>query len=478
MNDEHPITYVVMGAGPAGLAAAHALADKGKRVILLEADPLSGGMAKTLQKGALKYDLGPHNLHSIYPDIIGLIKRLLDNQIEEHKIVSRIYFRDRVVPYPLTGMKVFTSIPLYLSLAAFFDFMVTRAKRRLSFSRPDEGSFKEWIINRFGNVLYEIYFEPYASKVWKMDPSCLSKIIAEKRIPVLSLFAIIKRALFNEKKFHPEDSTQIYNFYPKGGVGVLMQKMEERILGKAGEVIHNARVENIYCRDNRVAGVQYTNKEGKTCLIENARLISSIPLNELIQLLEGVDPSVKSDSSKLSYTSMRLFYMIVNKKEVLDLPWIYFSDKDVIFNRLSDMSKFSKTLVSDNKTILCLEVSCRINDELWTAGDNALFELMIPVLEKYGIVRRQDIESVFSEYIEYSHPLFFKGFEDIVGSSLKELEKIDGLITIGRQGLYTYANIDEAMKMGITAAELITRQDGRINYKNIFPDHLFYTFAA
>ncbi len=58
--------------------------------------------------------------------------------------------------------------------------------------------------------------------------------------------------------------------------------------------------------------------------------------------------------------------------------------------------------------------------------------------------------------------------------ALREIEKIDGLITIGRQGLYTYANIDEAMKMGMIAADLISREDGKINYKETFGDYLFY----
>ncbi|MHB8155163.1 MAG: NAD(P)-binding protein, partial [Candidatus Omnitrophota bacterium] len=194
-------TYIVFGAGPAGLMSAHALAKAGKKTVVLELDKQAGGLAKTLQKDDLRYDLGPHNLHSIYPEIIHLIKGFLNYEVEEHKVVSKIYFRGRVVPYPLTGLKVFSSIPLHLAVLAGIDFIFTRIKKRLfSHSSPDT-SFKNWIINRFGTVLYKIYFEPYASKVWKIDPAKLSSVVAEKRIPILSLFGLIKKILFNEHRF-------------------------------------------------------------------------------------------------------------------------------------------------------------------------------------------------------------------------------------------------------------------------------------
>lgn len=467
-------TYIVLGAGPAGLMAAYALVKNGKRAILLEVDTQVGGLAKTLQKDNLKYDLGPHNLHSIYPEVIQLIKNLLDNDIEEHKITSKIYFRGRIVPYPLTGIKVFTSIPLYLALIAGIDFIFTRIKRRLFLYSSSDDSFKEWIIQRFGKVLYEIYFQPYASKVWKINPDNLSKIVAEKRIPILSLFGLVKRIIFGEQKFHPEDSTQIYNFYPKGGVGMLMKKIESEILGNGGEIICNTKIKEVLLSSNKVIKIRYKDKDGKEYEKENIKLISTIPLNNLISILHGINSNIAEKSKLLDYCSMRLFYMVVNKGEVLDVPWIYFSDDNVIFNRLSDMAKFSKTLVVNGKTILCFEISCRINDELWESTDNEIFEKIIPVLEKYNLLRHKDVEAFFSEYITHSYPLFFKGFEKTIESILLEIEKLDGLITIGRQGLYTYANIDDAMKLGIIAAELISQENMKINYKKTFGNYLFY----
>ena len=474
MNTIHDsTTYIVFGAGPAGLMAAHTLVKLGKKVIVLEADSQAGGLAKTLQRGSFKYDLGPHNLHSIYPEIIQLIKKLLNNQIEEPKVLSRIYFRGRIVPYPLTGIKVFTSIPLYLAVMAGFDFILTRIKGKISAHLLDDASFKDWIIHRFGTILYSIYFEPYALKVWKIDPADLSSIVAKKRIPVLSLFGLIKKVLFNERRFHPEDFTQIYNFYPKGGVGVLMKTIEEEVLSLGGEILYNIKIDQVLVSDGKASKICYRDKAGKAFTIENIRLISSIPLDDFVPLLSGIDPEIKMKSKRLDYCPMRFFYLIVNKKEVFDVPWVYFSDPDAIFNRVSDFSKFSSSMAPDNKTILCFEISCRIDDELWRIPDNAIFDKVIAVLERYSLLKKEDAASFFSEYAAHSYPLFFKGFEKIIESALKEIEKIEGIITIGRQGLYTYANIDDAMRMGILAANLISKESIKVDYKNIFGNYLF-----
>lgn len=475
MTEEKGSTaYVVFGAGPAGLMAAYTLAKKGERTILLEAGNQAGGLAKTLQRGSLRYDLGPHNLHSIYPEMVNLIKGLLNGQIEEHKILSKIYFRGRVVPYPLTGIKVFTSIPLYLAIMAGADFILTRIKRRLFSHPPDEASFKEWIINRFGTVLYKIYFEPYATKVWKIDPANLSSIVAKKRIPVLSLFGLIKKVLFNERRFHPEDFTQIYNFYPKGGVGELMKVIENEILKSGGQIVYNTRIEQVSVSDNKITRVCYKDKNDQAYEIKNVKLISSIPLNDLVAVLSGIDDGIKNNSRLLDYCPMRFFYLIVNKREVLDVPWVYFSDPDAIFNRLSDMSKFSRTLVSGGKTVLCLEISCRLDDEAWKSSDRQILDKIMPVLERYGLLRQKDVDGFFSEFVAHSYPLFFKGFEKIIEADLCAMEKISGLITIGRQGLYTYANIDDVMRMGILSADFILRENARINYKEMFGSYLFY----
>ena len=51
---------VVLGGGPAGLTAGYLLAQKGRPVIVLEAEDQVGGLAKTEVRDGYRFDLGGH----------------------------------------------------------------------------------------------------------------------------------------------------------------------------------------------------------------------------------------------------------------------------------------------------------------------------------------------------------------------------------------------------------------------------------
>ena len=54
--------------------------------------------------------------------------------------------------------------------------------------RP-ERSFEDWVVNRFGRELFEIFFKSYTEKVWGMPTSEISADWAAQRIKGLSLVA-------------------------------------------------------------------------------------------------------------------------------------------------------------------------------------------------------------------------------------------------------------------------------------------------
>ena len=51
---------VVIGAGPAGLTAAHELVNLGHSVIVFEKDLLVGGLSRTVERAGYRFDIGGH----------------------------------------------------------------------------------------------------------------------------------------------------------------------------------------------------------------------------------------------------------------------------------------------------------------------------------------------------------------------------------------------------------------------------------
>jgi len=63
----HNADLVVLGAGPAGLAAAWRAARKGLSVIVLERGDSVGGMAASFDVAGFRVDFGSHRLHPAIP---------------------------------------------------------------------------------------------------------------------------------------------------------------------------------------------------------------------------------------------------------------------------------------------------------------------------------------------------------------------------------------------------------------------------
>jgi protoporphyrinogen oxidase len=94
MSETHPI--VVIGAGPAGLAAAHHLAKNGREVCVLEADPrYVGGISKTVEYKGFHFDIGGHRFFSKSNEVEEFWTEILPDDMLVRDRSSRIYYRGR-----------------------------------------------------------------------------------------------------------------------------------------------------------------------------------------------------------------------------------------------------------------------------------------------------------------------------------------------------------------------------------------------
>ncbi|MBL0062358.1 MAG: NAD(P)-binding protein [bacterium] len=72
---------IILGAGPAGLAAGYYLTQAGLPVSLIEAAREPGGYARTYQHGPFKYDAGAYRFHDKDPEIICDVQELMGDEL-------------------------------------------------------------------------------------------------------------------------------------------------------------------------------------------------------------------------------------------------------------------------------------------------------------------------------------------------------------------------------------------------------------
>ncbi len=470
-----PKKPLVIGAGPAGLCVGWNLALDGIKVKILEKTSETGGLSLTFSDDGYLFDLGPHNIHSIYPDIINFLQKTLRDDLHQHNPKVKILFRDSLVSYPLKGIYVFKALPFIIVIPAGLSFFWARMKMFLR-NPMDDDSFESWIKNRFGRILYNYYFGPYAQKAWKINASEISSYVAEKRVPVLSIRDYI-RGVFKKppKTFHSEFAEQIIDYYPRKGIGQITDYLKKGIVDNNGNIENNVEIISVDGRDRQVKSVTYK-QNGVIKTVETDFLFSTIPINDFIRILNlNVPEEVKKAASMLDYCSETLLYIKSSRTKIFDTPLTYFSDSKIKFNRAYEVGSFSKECVPPDKSAICIEFTCNIGDEIWTAASEELFNYAIEVLEHYGMLEHKDVEGYLIRRISHAYPRFRIGFDEKLKKILDYLSTLENVITLGRQGLFCYANVDDVLHMGFRATEMLStiRRKG-IDYSELFPKYVLF----
>ncbi|HDR06369.1 MAG TPA: FAD-binding protein, partial [Candidatus Coatesbacteria bacterium] len=155
---------LVLGAGLTGLAAADRLAAAGAPCLVLERGSSVGGLAAGIVRNGFSFDYGPHRFHTPEPRLERFFTDLFpDGAWLVPRRKSEIQLVGRRFAYPLELGDVVRKLDFTDNVRAFADYMVSALRR--AFSRPAEKSFEDWVINRFGRTLYDLYFGPYTEKL-------------------------------------------------------------------------------------------------------------------------------------------------------------------------------------------------------------------------------------------------------------------------------------------------------------------------
>src|SRR6476646_6890014 len=149
-------TTLVLGAGPAGLTAAYVLGKAGRKAVVLEADSQVGGLAKTVEIDGFRFDLGGHRFFTKAHEVEALWDEIMGDELLLRPRMSRIYWNNKFLDYPLRGPDVIKKLgPVELArcMASYLRAVVKRDKV--------DDSLEDWVTNRFGRRLYELFFRSY-----------------------------------------------------------------------------------------------------------------------------------------------------------------------------------------------------------------------------------------------------------------------------------------------------------------------------
>ena len=498
---------IIIGAGPAGLTAGYELLkdqDNQYEVIILEEENQVGGISKTVRYNGNRMDIGGHRFFSKDENVIDFWKELMpiqgapsydDKKLnrekplvkdgpdpeKEDKVmlvrdrVSRIYYLKKFFDYPVSlKLETFTNMGLIRTIKAGFSYL------KSIFVKKKETSLENFYINRFGKVLYGMFFEKYTEKLWGRHPSVISADWGSQRVKGLSITAVIKdmfRKIFNPKSNKVETSLIEQFWYPKYGPGQLWENLADEIEKNGGKILKQHSVQKINLKENKITSVECV-CDGKIEVFEGDIFISSMPLKDLVEDMkeEPVPEDIKNIATGLPYRDFMTVGLLLKKLDLKNktkiktlgniVPdcWIYVQEPDVKLGRIQIFNNWSPYMVSnpEKNVWIGLEYFCNEGDEYWNMSDEEFTKFAIKELVSMGIIEESDVLDSHRERVKKAYPAYFDTYSEI-DKLIEYLNGFENLYCVGRNGQHRYNNMDHSM---VTAMETVKNIKNNITTKD------------
>ena len=272
-------------------------------------------------------------------------------------------------------------------------------------------NFEEFLKGRFGQTLYDLYFQPYNYKVWRRDLTKVPLSWLAGKLPMPTVAEMI----YNNMN-HVEERAFVHSsfFYPNnGGSQFLADRLSQGL-----KIVYNVDIRQLSKKDDK----WMVNSE------EYDRIVFCGNIKQLSSLINGqIDISnfIQSIDELESHGTTAVFCKI-DKNEY---SWMYMPSRKHESHRIICTGNFSPTNNADGKMTATIEFTDAISKE--DILDNLT---RIPYHPKY----------ITHHYEKYTYPIQKDDTRDMV-SSLKKVLEPSGLYLLGRFAEWEYYNMDVAI---------------------------------
>lgn len=502
---------IIIGAGPAGLTAAYELLKRTDITpIILEKSGDIGGISKTVNYKGNRMDIGGHRFFSKSDRVMQWWLNILPLQSSAGKPVnlhyqqqstqfqptaeniaqepdsdkvmlvrrrlSRIYFLRKFFTYPITlSIDTLKKLGLVRTLAILFSYLQAQL-----LPRKPEQNLEDFMINRFGKVLYRLFFKEYTEKVWGVPCKDISAEWGAQRIKGVSISKAIAHAvkeITRRKKKSSDNISQkdtetslIEQFlYPKLGPGQLWEEVARQVEAMGGIIHMHHDVQEIYNSNNQVTAlVAVNNQTGESLYLEGDYFFSTMPVKELIGGMQGAVPAnVREIASGLLYRDFITVGILLKRMATqnqrtgnwdelhLKDNWIYIQDAGVKVGRLQLFNNWSPHMVANPDNVwIGMEFFCNETDAFWQLPDEQIKTLAIAELAKIGLIAGADVLDSTVLRVPKTYPAYFGAYERF-DEVRAYTDKLQNLFLVGRNGMHKYNNSDHSMLTAMVAVDNI-----------------------
>jgi protoporphyrinogen oxidase len=418
----------------AGLGAAHALQGQNVRCTVYDKSPHYGGhTASFAQPNGFLFDVGPHVSFTKNERLQVLFAENVCQQYEILPARLNNYWQGYWITHP--AQVNLHGLPPDLVVRIIRDFVDVHASDELEIR-----NYEDWLYAAYGRTFAETFPIVYGRKYHTTTPDKMATEWLGPRMYRPTLEEVLRGALA------PEPITEVHyvtNFrYPSHGgfVSYLRPVAERADLRLCHELI---------CLDSRNRLLHFGN--GVTESYD--QVVSSIPLPDLIPLIDGAPAAVQHAAKRLAFTTVVMVNLGLDRPDLSTSHISYFYDEDVIFPRLSFPHLLSPHNVPSGKGSIQAELYFSEKYKPLTCPPETLIPRVVADLQKVGILHESD-SILFEEarVARYANVIYDLERADAVATVHAFLDEI-GVRYCGRYGNWDHAWTDQSFLSGEQAAQ-------------------------
>lgn len=446
MNGSHDL--VVLGAGPAGLAATWRAARRGLKVTLLERADRVGGLASSFDVGGVRVDHGSHRLHpSTPPHLIADLRTLLGSDLQTRPRNGRLWVAGRWIGFPLQAGELARDLPGSMVAKIAAESVVGPLRR------AKHDSYAGVLTAGLGPTLYNAVYAPYAEKLWGLPGDRISSVQAQRRVSADTAWKIAARIIGSRG-----NAPGRVFYYPRRGFGQIVDVLAEAAVAEGAEIRLEAEVDSVRVFENEVV---VSTQDGDT--VSAGYAFSTLPLPVLARISRPAPSLADIESAtRLRFRAMLLVYVVHQGGRWTPFDAHYIPGLETPITRISEPANYRDSADDPaDRSVLCAEIPCAMTDEVWGLDDESLGDLVDETLASTDLpaVDRVHIET---RRLGQVYPVYREGFEDDLAGVDAWARMLRRVVTFGRQGLFAHDNTHHALVMAYDAVDAL-RDDGRFD---------------